>query len=135
VDTSHAFDLGARAEILVSVNAASFRSLGLVRATERSRARMEFVQMSSGSNDLLTDLIAQFERLAAAVNRLRVERFESEEELRREMEKAGVRVARLGGRSLSTARAIENDGTRHELPDEEKILEVSPRVIKVDLFG
>ncbi len=34
LDTSHAFDMGARTEILVSVNAASFRTLGLVRAAD-----------------------------------------------------------------------------------------------------
>jgi hypothetical protein len=135
VDTSHAFDLGARTEILVSVNAASFRSLGLVRAAERSRACLEFVQMSSGSRGLLTDLIAQFERLAVAVNTLRLERFETEEELRREMEKAGVRVARLGGRSLSIPTVIGNDALENRSAGQERIVEAAPLVIKVDLFG
>lgn len=122
-------------EILVSVNAASFRTLGLVRAAERSRARLEFVQMSVGSRSLLADLIAQFERLSAAVSMLRLERFETEEELRREMEKAGVRVARLGGRHLATARAIGNIGIGPKSPDEERIVAESPLIIKVDLFG
>jgi hypothetical protein len=122
-------------EILISVNAASFRTLGLVRAAECSRARLEFVQMSAGSRSLLADLIAQFERLSAAVNMLRLERFETEEELRREMEKAGVRVARLGRRHLSTPRAIEDVGTGPKSPDEGRIVAESPLIIKVDLFG
>ena len=138
LDTSHAFDLGARTEILVSVNAASFRTLGLVRAAERSRASMEFVQMSAGSRNLLSDLIAQFERLAAAVNKLRSERMETEEELRREMEEAGVRVARLGGLDLSLPRVLGDCGSGQETgppPDRERNVEMLPLVIKVDLFG
>jgi hypothetical protein len=138
LDTSHAFDLGTRTEILVSVNAASFRTLGLVRAAESSRASMEFVQMSAGSKDLLADLIGEFERLASAANKIRLQRIEAEEELRREMEKAGVRVARLGGRDLSIGKAIGDDGSEPETsrsPERERIVEVAPLVIKVDLFG
>lgn len=135
LDTSHAFDLGARAEILVSVNAASFRTLGLVRAAERSRAGVEFVQMSTGGRDLLADLIAQFERIAAAVNKLRSERVEIEEELRREMEKAGVRMARLGRRDLSIPRGIGIEGSGREAPEQKKNVEAGTLIIKVDLFG
>ena len=79
--------------------------------------------MSAGSKDLLADLIAQFERLAAAVNKLRSERVDIEEELRREMEKAGVRMARLGGRDLSIAGLIGNGGPSREARDEQRSVE------------
>jgi hypothetical protein len=135
LDTSHGFDLGTRTEILVSVNAASFRTLGLVRAVEPSRASIEFVQMSAGGKDMLVDLIAQFERLATAVNKLRSERMGTEEQLRREMEQAEVRVARLGGRDLSPARAIRLDSSGHEPTEQERAVEVAPLLLRVDLFG
>ena len=137
LDTNHAFDLGGRMEILVSVNAASFRSLGLVRAAESSRASMEFIQMSAASKDLLSDLMADFERLAAAADKLRSERFETKEELRRELDEAGLRVAQLSGRDLLPTRSIGDvpaPGTSG--PSERtKIIEVTPLAIKVDLFG
>ena len=135
LDMSHVFDLGTRTEILVSVNAASFRTLGLVRAMEPLRASIEFVQMSAGSRDLLADLIAEFERLAVAANKLRLERIETEEELRREMKQAGVRVARLSGSDLSTARASREDCSGHESAEQERIVKVAPLLLKVDLFG
>jgi hypothetical protein len=138
LDTTHMFDLGALTEILVSVNAASFRTLGLVKAVERSRASMEFIQMSAGSRDLLADLIAQFERLAETVNRLRSERMEAAEKLQREMENAGVRVARLGSGDVSISKvSVEsNFGQKTgQSPERERIIEVQPLVIKVDLFG
>jgi hypothetical protein len=135
LDVSHAFDLGTRTEILVSVNAASFRTLGLVKAAEPLRASIEFVRMSAGSRDLLADLIAEFERLAAAANKLRSERMETEEELRREMEQAGVRVARLGGRDLSAARATQQDCSGHESAERERVVVIAPLLLKVDLFG
>ena len=98
------------------------------------RASIEFVQMSAGSRDLLADLIAEFERLAAA-NKLRLVRMETEEELRREMKQAGVRVARLGGRNLLTARELRKDSSGHESAERERIVEVMPLVLRVDLFG
>jgi hypothetical protein len=138
LDTTHVFDLGSLTEILVSVNAASFRTLGLVKAAERTRASMEFIQMSAGSRDLLADLIAQFERLAATVNRLRSERIEEAEKLQLEMENAGVRMARLGVGDLSILRvsAASKFGQKaDQSPERERIIEVQPLVIKVDLFG
>jgi hypothetical protein len=137
LDTNHAFDLGGRMEILVSVNAASFRSLGLVRAAESSRASMEFIQMSAASKDLLSDLMADFERLAAAANKLRSERFETKGQLRRELDEAGLRVAQLSGRDLLLARSIRDGsapGAGQPL-ERKNIVEVAPLVIKVDFFG
>ncbi|MGA9474346.1 MAG: PilZ domain-containing protein [Terriglobales bacterium] len=137
LDTNHAFDLGGRTEILVSVNAASFRSLGLVRAAKSSRASMEFIQMSAASKGLLADLMAEFERLAAAANKLRSERFETEDELRRELEEAGLRVAQLSGRELLLARSIGDFPALGTSQPSERTttIEAMPFVIKVDLFG
>src|ERR1035438_10780453 len=52
VEIPRPIDCGARAEILVRVNAASFRAVGEVRAVRgHSGAGLEFVQLSSGGKD------------------------------------------------------------------------------------
>jgi hypothetical protein len=64
VDTPMPIECGARAEILVHVNSASFRAVGEVRGIRgNSEAGIEFVYLSRGGKDLLADLIAELARL------------------------------------------------------------------------
>jgi hypothetical protein len=56
VDTPVPIDCGTRAEIVVRVNAASFRAVGEVKAIRgRSVAGLEFVHLTAGGKDLLAD--------------------------------------------------------------------------------
>ena len=72
VDTTLPIRCGVRAEIVVRVNAASFRALGEVRAIRGpSGSGMEFVQLSAIGKDLLADLVAELARLQAVMNMLR----------------------------------------------------------------
>ena len=111
VDTTHPIDPGARTEMLVSVNSAtSFRAIGLVRAMmERSRACLEFVQMSAGSKLLLGDLVEQLERLQKVMAKLRLKDGGDEEELSRELQEAGV-CETLFGPLDSVVRRTAMDG-------------------------
>ena len=138
LDTTHPIDPGARTEMVVCVNsAASFRTIGLVRSLmERSRACVEFVQMSAGSKGLLADLVEQLGRLQKVMTKLRSEQVETEEELSRELEEAGVCAALLGPRVSLVRRTPTEINAEPGAPgDEKKIVELAPRVIKVDLFG
>ena len=134
VETTHPIDPGARAEILVCVNSAvSFRTIGLVRAMmERSRACVEFVQMSAGSKLLLGDLVDQLARLQTAMTKLRSEPVDTEEELSRELEDAGVGAALFGPRGSPIRRSPHEERSADA---EKRIVELTPLVIKVDLFG
>jgi hypothetical protein len=54
VDTSLPIDCGVRAELVVRVNAASFRAVGEIRAVRgRSGAALEFIHLSAGGKDTL----------------------------------------------------------------------------------
>ncbi|HKM49180.1 MAG TPA: PilZ domain-containing protein [Terriglobales bacterium] len=82
------FDCGVRAEIIVRVNAASFRAVGEVKAIRGpSTAGMEFVHLSAGGRDLLADMVARLARLQAIMNQLRSARREMDaESFRRQLE-------------------------------------------------
>jgi hypothetical protein len=57
VDTALPINYGARTDIVVRVNAASFRALGEVRAIRGgSGACVEFVHLSAGGKDILANL-------------------------------------------------------------------------------
>ncbi|MGB0043115.1 MAG: PilZ domain-containing protein, partial [Terriglobales bacterium] len=72
VDTPVLIDCGTRAEIVVRVNATSFRAVGEVKAIRgRSVAGMEFVQLSAGGKDLLADMVTDLAKLQAIMNQLR----------------------------------------------------------------
>jgi len=136
VETAYPIELGARAEILVSVNAASFRTVGVVKAiSERSRACMEFVQISANGKEILADLIGQFARIQAVMKNLRSAR-QSETELARELDAAGVRAALFGG--ISSSRRFPDSGSEEDPgagAGSESVVELVPMTIKVDLFG
>jgi len=138
VDIPYPVDLGERAEVLVCVNAASFRTIGTVKATvERSRACMEFVSMSAGSKGLLADLVAQLTRLQKVMGNLRAERTESQGELFRQLEEAGVWATVFGDRPLKRGIIPEESvEPPRVIPDDQKErVEDLPVVIRVNLFG
>ena len=92
VDTAMPMECGARAEIVVHVNSASFRAVGEVRGIRGdSEAGIEFVYLSRGGKDLLADLIAELARLQALIHQLKSARREAEMS----------RSARTGGRETS----------------------------------
>jgi hypothetical protein len=116
-------DCGVRAEILVRVNAASFRAVGEVRAVRgHSGAGLEFVHLSSGGRDLLTDLISQLARLQALMNKLKSDRRKMDEEsFRRELEAGKLEAMALSKRFPflgTTFSAMNLDEEKTKLADE-----------------
>jgi len=156
IDTTLPLDRGVRAEIVVCVNAASFRAVGEVRAIRgRFGAGMEFVHLSAGGKDLLAEMIADLARFQAVMNKLKSARREMDEEsFRKELEEGKLQAAMLSQRfpflrTILTAESsgegsAESSGERSGKSSERnqpasagqnRIVESQPFVIAVDLFG
>ena len=156
VDTTLPIDCGVRAEIVVRVNAASFRAVGEVRAI-RSRfgAGIEFVHLSAGGKHTLADLVKELARLQAVMNKLKAARREiNAESFKKQLEEGKLQAAMLGGRFpflrtiLRAESSRERSGESPEESSEEsmeadqvasagkhRIVGAQPLVIRVDLFG
>ena len=156
VDTNLPIDLGVRTEILVRVNAASFRAVGEVRAL-RSRfgAGMEFVHLSAGGKHMLADLVTELARLEAVMNKLKAARRETNaESFRKQLEKGKLQAAMLSERfpflgtilpaessgesSRESSGAISGESSEPDkaaFPGQGRIAASQPLVISVDLFG
>ena len=90
VETDHPIDLGTRTEILLNVDAVSFRTLALVRSiSNRFRTNMEFVQMSAGSRDILADVLEHMSRVQKIMRKIRSAPLDAKVELSRELQERG----------------------------------------------
>ncbi len=138
VDISQPIHQGTRTEMVVCVNAASFRTVGLVKnLIEPSRACVEFAQMSAGSKVMLADLAGQLQRLHAVMAKLRAGRVETEAQLSRELGEAGLRAAQFARRMPLSSRS-STDGTSEvavKPSDDDSIVKLIPVKIRIDLFG
>ena len=143
VDTTLPIARGARAELFVRVNAASFRAVGEVRAIRaHSGACLEFVQLSAGGKGVLADLVRELARLQAVMNDIKSTRREIDPEaFRRQLDYRKLQATRLSRRFplLGTTLSPESSGVSSEPDDastgkdprEEEQLLVGP----IDLFG
>ncbi len=128
-----AVEPGARMEVLVRVNAASFRAAALVRGQrDLSGTCLEFVQISAGAQDVLADLLARLAKMQALNRRLRASRLDKDAE-RMLAEEGKFRLVRVGGRDLSVERADSGFADEPEMAGECEIVE--PRLVEIDLFG
>ena len=116
IEIPHPIDRGVRAEIVVRVNAASFRAVGEVRAIRgHSGAGIEFVHLSAGGKDLLSDMIAQLAKLHAVMNKIKSARRETDaESFQRQLEN-GKRQAIMLSKDFPVLGAIQSA----EKPEEE----------------
>jgi hypothetical protein len=143
VDSSLPIDCGARAEIVVRVNAASFRAMGEVRAIRgRSGACMEFVQLSAAGKDMLADLVAELARVQTFMDKLRSAREIDPESFRKELNYRKLQAEMLSTRCpfLATILPGENSADNSELAqtastDSGLIMKKRSLVIPIDLFG
>jgi hypothetical protein len=72
IDFSHPIDCGGRTEIVVRVNAASFRVVGEVKAMRgQSGACVEFLQVSRSGKDKLEELLAELEQMQKLEHKLK----------------------------------------------------------------
>lgn len=68
IETVSPLECGARAEIVLRVNALSMRAIGQVRAVrDHSGIGVEFVRMSAGAYSTLAELMEELERLRTVV--------------------------------------------------------------------
>jgi PilZ domain len=139
VDTTLPIHCGVRAEIVVRVNAASFRAVGEVKAIRgRSGACIEFVQLSTVGRDMLADLVAELARLQAVMDKFRSAREIDPESFRRELEDRRLQAVTLSKRlfflrTILHAESSEPDQAASASKD--RIVEAQPLVIPVNLFG
>jgi hypothetical protein len=143
VDTTLPIDYGERAEIVVCVNATSFRAIGEVKAIRgRPGAGIEFVHLSAGGKGRLADLVAKLASLRVLMNKLKIRREIDQDSLRSQLENGKFQVAMLSerfpfhGTILHTGSSGESSGPEHATsPGEDLIKETPPLVIPIDLFG
>jgi len=141
VDTLLPIDCGVRAEIVVRVNAASFRAVGEVRAIRgRSGAGLEFVHLSAGGKDMLAGLTTDLARLQAVMNKLKSTRREiNAESFRKELEDGKHQAAMLSDRFPFLRTILPADSEQRLEPDggaaKDQIAKTEPLVITVNLFG
>ncbi len=144
VDTPLPIARGARAELVVRVNAASFRAVGEVRAIRgQSGACLEFVQLSAGGKGVLADLVRELARLQAVMNDMKSIRREIDPELfSRQLDYRRLQAIRLSRRFplLGETLPAESSGAGSE-PDDEASVGKDPREEErllagpIDLFG
>jgi len=140
LDTPLPIDCGVRAEIVVRVNAASFRAVGEVKAIRGSSAAgVEFVHLTAGGKEMLGDLIAELAKLQAVMNKLKSARREMDaESFRRQLEDGRLQALTLSERFpfLGTIlRAKSSEADQPVFAGEDRIVEAQPLVVAVDLFG
>ena len=139
VDIPEPIECGARAEIVVHVNSASFRAVGEVKGIRaNSEAGIEFVYLSRGGKDLLADLIAELARLQAFINHLKTVRRETEAEAFHKHLESGKLLAAMWSERLRSpgaqapAESPETDQATSDGGGPDR--EAQPLVIPVRLF-
>jgi len=138
VDSVLPIDCGTRAEIVVRVNAASFRAVGEVRALRgQSGAGLEFVHLSAGGKDMLAGLIRELARLHAVMNELRSVRREIDaESYKKQFAEGKLQAALLSERIPALAVILQAESSEPDetaLAGEPRKVEATP--LAVDLFG
>ena len=151
IDTVAPIESGARAEIVVHMNAGSFRAIGEVREIRgNSGTGLEFVHLSSGGKDMLADVLAQMAKLQAIMDKLKSARDTDAESLKQELEDGTVQAVMSSERFpvLGTILGAENSEAISEESQGENsesepaasarkalIAVAQPLVITVNLFG
>jgi len=144
VDTSLPIDCGVRAEVVVRVNASSFRAVGEVRAIRgHSGSGLEFIHLSTGGRDMLAGLVTDLARLRAVMSKLKSIRRETDAEaFRKELEYGELQAVALSERfpllktippAGRSEDSLEQDGSASSVND--RNTEAQSLVITVNLFG
>jgi len=143
MDTSLPIHCGVRAEIVVRVNAASFRAVGEVRAIRgQSGAGLEFVHLSAGGKNMLGDLLKDLARLQVVMNKLKSARRERDAaSFRKQLEEGKYQLEVLSQqfpflRNILAAESeespeLEAAAGKHK----DQMAKAQSLVITVDLFG
>lgn len=142
MDTPQSIDSGERAELLIRVNAASFRVVGEVRAIRGpSSAGMEFVQLSAGGQQMLSELCTDLAKLHSVMKAIKAMRHELEGKTFREKWDIARTIA-AGNlcpswmNLLSESLRSEDESDRSPGSDAREWVRAEPPVvITIDVFG
>jgi PilZ domain len=138
-DTALPIDCGSRAEIVVHVNAASFRAIGELKSLRgKSVAGMEFVRLSTAGKDMLAELMTHLARVQRLMLQLKSARDMDAEAIRDRLEEGRSRAAMLyEGLPFRTAvLPLEDFNVETKSDQSSQVEEVAtPIVVPVDLFG
>ncbi len=132
---------GSRTELLVRIKEASFRAVGVVKAHHGgSMVGIEFVQLSSGGKEFLSDVIQELATLKALIRKLQAsKRSISAEAFREQVEAARIQSLLFETRFPFLETTIAAEVAVHEenptQQEEKRKVDPAPRVIPVSLFG
>jgi len=136
LDVAQAVEPGARTEIVVHANAATFRAAALVTGQRTRGTSLQFLRISARGKDVLADLLQRLARFQALNRKLRSARIDEETE-RMLTEQSGFSFLMVGENEKSTADSSLRPGNlitpAPDVADEREIEE--SRLIQVDLFG
>ena len=74
IETGQPLTPGARTEIVLRVNDASFRAISHIVSTRGRLAGLQFTRLTDGGNRMLQELVSEVEKFHAAMSVLRAER-------------------------------------------------------------
>src|SRR6202521_5855904 len=112
VDTPMPIECGARAEIVVHVNSASFRAVGEVRGIRgNSEAGIEFVYLSRGGRHVREHVFAELARLQAVISQLKAARRDAESESFRKQLESGKLLASMWRERLRSLEGLAPAGS------------------------
>lgn len=135
LDVGHALELGARTELLLSVNAACFRAAALVRGQSASNTRLQFVQISQEAKSVLEDLIERLTKLQTLTRKLRSVEIDKEME-QKLLDTGRFRIVAVGeGEGAAAGDGRGKGETEVSASEGERIVQLKPRLVEIDLFG
>jgi hypothetical protein len=140
LDMAKPVDPGVRTELVLRVNATSFRAAALVKEQrDLSSTSLEFVQISAGGKDVLEDLLERLAKLQALNRKLRSSRID--EDTRRMLtEKKKFEVLKIGSGSRLIGSMIDQEmetpvlAGNTPIESEHEMVETQPEMIEIDLF-
>ena len=146
LDTILPIDFGARTEVVLRVNAASFRAVGIVRALrDKSATGIEFVQLSVTGKQLLAELVKELASWRVMMSNLSSARREMDaESFRRHVEAGRLQAVMFATRfpfldtpfPVQSLEQNEVASVREVLSAENELLpRAKALVLPVNLFG
>ena len=107
LDLAHPIEPGARTELIVRVNDASFRAAALVRGQRDALgASLQFMQLSAGGREVLAELLERLARVQVLNRKLRSSHIDEETE-RILAERPKFRIARAASCAIGASSTVQ----------------------------
>jgi len=110
LDLAQRIEPGAQTEVLVRVNACTFRAAALVKGqTDPSATSLQFLKISAGGRDMLKDVLAELARVRLWNQKLRGQQIDADTE--RRLTQQAFRLVPAVGAGLSTLETGDGPGS------------------------